>query len=750
MSALTDFLSTLFPDPKDGDIEIRTLPERAQAFGSRDDLTELSAFVAQHAHENVYFGVATRVEKGGRIGGGADHCHVAHALWADFDFKHVPEAEVHAWLELSPTPPSIIIRSGGGLHVYWLLKEAVPADDMLRSVLRRLALLLKADMASAEPARVLRLPDTLNHKYTPPRPVVLEALHADRRYTLADFEWLPDEADTHGHRAAHANGSAYTPGWADTLLDGVLEGNRDDTCWRLIGRYAQKGLSKIEVTRLMVAWAESCTPPFPIEAVLEKIERRFSEEVESGLVTLPLTEAGDAERMALLFGNHFRWVPSSRDRGEWLAWDGLRWAPGRTDVVRSLALETARAAQGAALRLPKDARPGGNTRKKILRHSLDGEDARRINAAVQLARIVPGVTTEPEKLNTHPFLLNVANGTLDLRTGQLRKPDPADMLTQAIPIAYDPIARAPRWERFLAEVFQDNADVTQYVQRAVGSTLTGSIQEQCFFLLHGGGENGKSTFIGILNALLGEYAVKLDQEAVLFAEKNRGRGASPELMRLEGKRLAFVDEMERGRKMDEARIKALTGSEESSGRNLHENTCEFRNTAKLWFDLNDLPEFSGTDRGIARRPRVIPFDRRFAPHEQDKTLLDTLKAELPGILAWAVRGCLDWQQNGLNPPESVALATRQYVEEQNNLPVFLRECYEPDPRGEVSGGDLQSAYDTWCRDYGETALDWQRQVTPFLKNVAKLRHRKGMRGKIWTGLRRVDEARPANGLSWPF
>src|SRR5438132_3462296 len=188
-----DFLNALFPDPRDGYAEIRVLPSKAQVFGTRDDLTQVEGFVHAHTTENVYFGVATRVERDGRLGGSAAHCHVAHVLWADFDFKDMREDKARAYLELSPAPPSIVVHSGGGLHVYWLLKEAIPADGRLRSWLRRLALTLKADLASAEPARVLRLPGTLKYKYDPPRPVTFEMLEPSRRYALADFAWLRDE-----------------------------------------------------------------------------------------------------------------------------------------------------------------------------------------------------------------------------------------------------------------------------------------------------------------------------------------------------------------------------------------------------------------------------------------------------------------------------------------------------------------------------------------------------------------------------
>jgi putative DNA primase/helicase len=282
-----------------------------------------------------------------------------------------------------------------------------------------------------------------------------------------------------------------------------------------------------------------------------------------------------------------------------------------------------------------------------------------------------------------------------------------------------------------------NEAVIAYVQRAIGYSVTGSNAEQALFFEHGAGDNGKSTFIEAITGVLGEdYTTPVDKEAVLAADKNKGRGAAPELMQLRGKRLGHISENDADRVLDEGRIKALTGSAKTNARDLYQSNAPFDNTVKLWFDLNTLPKFSGVDDGIARRPRVIPFDWRVPPDRKDRKLPEKLRAEAPGILAWIVAGAVAWHRDGLALPPEVEYATREYVDEQNHLPAFFRDCYALDPGGVVLGGDIQKEYAGWCMNRGEPAFDYQRKVVPFLRNVMKLREHKGKHGKVWTGLLR--------------
>jgi putative DNA primase/helicase len=170
---------------------------------------------------------------------------------------------------------------------------------------------------------------------------------------------------------------------------------------------------------------------------------------------------------------------------------------------------------------------------------------------------------------------------------------------------------------------------------------------------------------------------------------------------------------------------------------LYESQREWTNTAKLWLDLNHLPAFKGVDHGIERRPRVIPFERRFEEHEQDKRLVDKIDAELPGVLAWAVEGCREWRRRGLDPPEAVRLATRQYVEDNNHLPTFIRDTYTVDPSGRVLVADLRREYTRFCEQRGEPQLDYAKKVVPFLR--MRLKEHRTNKARSWQGIVRLPD-----------
>ncbi len=524
--------------------------------------------------------------------------------------------------------------------------------------------------------------------------------------------------------------SANEPGWADPFVGGVSQGTRDDRCWRMIGRYALLGLTEVEVLAFMLAWAEKCVPKFPEATVREKVARTFRDLADPRLLSLARSDAGNAERMGVLFGDRFRWLPYNKTGGEWFVWDGRRWAPQSKEAVKRLALDTARALGLAAIRLPSD----DPLRMKLLAHALKSESAKGIDDAAKCAKLLDGVRITRKQLDADPELLNVANGTLDLRTFELRPQNPADLITKLIDIPYDPAATCSLWLGWLDEVFQGDTTVIAYIARVVGYCLTGLITEQVFWLLCGAGANGKSTFVAIISALLDEYAKKIDQEAVLSAEQNKGRKASPELMEFVGARLAYVDEMEDDRRMDEARIKSLTGGEKETGRQLYEGMTTWQNTAKLVFDLNVLPNFRGVDEGIARRPKVIPFTRKFKESEQDKEMVKKLKAELPGILAWAVAGCRAWRTEGLNHPESVTAATQQYVETQNHLPIFVAATFDRTPTGTVTLDEVWATYTSWSLRRGEEAVS-RIKLTQYLKTVTGLKQTTSHKvARAWIGI----------------
>jgi putative DNA primase/helicase len=264
-----------------------------------------------------------------------------------------------------------------------------------------------------------------------------------------------------------------------------------------------------------------------------------------------------------------------------------------------------------------------------------------------------------DTLDSDPYLFNVENGTLDLRTGLQRPHNPADRITKLAPVVYDPTATAATWDQFLARIFTGDRELIRFIQRAVGYSLTGLTTEQVMFLLWGTGQNGKSTFITTLQALFGDYARQTAFDTFLAASKSTPGAARPDIVRLRGARLISALEAPAGARLAETVVKSLTGGDIISARDLYSSGSEFRMEGKLWLAANNKPEIRGTDLAIWRRIRLVPFTVTIPEEEKDPQLADKLRAELPGILNWAVEGLAVWQREGLGVPVAVERATAE-------------------------------------------------------------------------------------------
>jgi len=296
----------------------------------------------------------------------------------------------------------------------------------------------------------------------------------------------------------------------------------------------------------------------------------------------------------------------------------------------------------------------------------------------------------------------VANGTLDLRTGELRPPRREDLITKASPAGFDPAATCPQWLAFLDRIMQGNAELIGFLQRAAGYSLTGNTSERAFFICHGTGANGKSTFLDVLKTLLGDYATTTAAETIMLKRYN---AIPSDVASLKGARLVVAIETEQGQALAEILVKSLTGgTDEIAARMMYKDWFSFRPTFKLWLGTNHRPEITGTDNAIWDRIRLIPFDVTIPAAEQDRGLAEKLKAELDGILAWAVAGCLDWQRGGLRPPELVKAATAEYRAEMDALAAFLDEICLVAKYASVTSTDLYKAYNDWAKATAEKPL----------------------------------------------
>lgn len=415
------------------------------------------------------------------------------------------------------------------------------------------------------------------------------------------------------------------------------------------------------------------------------------------------TDLGNARRLVKLFGSDLRHChPWGKD----MVWDGRRWVADDTAQVERYAKDTVRSIY-TELTLIADP----DARARLAKHAAASESARAIGAMIRLSRSEPTVPVRPTDLDRDVWALNVANGTLDLRTGVLRPHLREDLLTRLAPVAFDPTAACPMWEAFLEEIM-GKKHLVEYMQRVVGYALTGSVIEQVLWVLYGEGANGKSTFLNTVITMLGDlYAMQAVPELVMA----RSSEAHPtERADLFGRRLVACVETEQGRRLAESLVKQLTGGERVRARRMREDFWEFDPTHKLFLVTNHKPTILGDDKGIWRRVKLLPFTVTIPDAKKDPALPEKLKAELPGILAWAVRGCLEWQRNGLGHPPEVEEATKEYRAEMDTVGAFLAECCVTGlDEFRVRKTDLYAAFASWAAKSGDAGIgrnDFNRRL----------------------------------------
>ena len=405
------------------------------------------------------------------------------------------------------------------------------------------------------------------------------------------------------------------------------------------------------------------------------------------------TDMGNAQRLVAKFSGRLRYCYTW---GKWLAWDGIRWVLDDTGAVIRCGKETTRHLYTEAGNAESEAE-----RKAVAKWAMASESRTRIDAMIALAESEPGIPVRPDDLDANPWLLNVQNGTIDLKTGNLGMHLTSDGITKLAPVDYDPSAKAPTWDAFLDRVLAGNQELISFLQRAVGYALTANTSEQAFFILYGSGANGKTTFLQAISHAMGDYAQQTPTETLLI----KRTGAIPnDVARLKGTRLVTAIEADEGRRMAESLVKQMTGGDKVAARFLHREWFEFEPTFKIFLGTNHKPTIQGTDHAIWRRIRLIPFEVTIPKAEQNPGLGDKLAEELPGILAWAVRGCLDWQVDGLGMPTDVKAATEGYRQEMDILGGFLGDCCVMTPEAQARAGQLYAAYEEWCKTNGEKAI----------------------------------------------
>jgi putative DNA primase/helicase len=413
------------------------------------------------------------------------------------------------------------------------------------------------------------------------------------------------------------------------------------------------------------------------------------------------TELSNARRFCHGHGDSTRYCgPWSK----WLLWDGARWVLDDSHAVEALAKDVS----ALIWRQIADLAPKveQQTLKPLVAFAKATGSARGIAAMLSLVRSEPGIPVRPAELDADPWLLNCINGTLNLRTGVLRQHCRDDLITKLCPVEYRPDATAPTWERVVEEWMAGRAALTSFLQRAAGYSLTGDVREHVVLFLYGMGANGKSVFLNTLQTIIGpDYAIKAASELLLSKHSDHH---PTELTDLFGRRFVACIETEDGKRMAESLVKELTGGDRIRARRMREDFWEFTPTHKVWLAANHKPVIRGTDHGIWRRIKMVPFGVQIPVDHQDKALPEKLAAEAPGILAWMVRGCLEWQRDGLGEPPEVEAATSAYRCEMDVLGAFIADCCIIAPTAKASAKAVYCTYKLWAERAGEFVMNQTR------------------------------------------
>lgn len=760
---LRRFFADVLPPPMDGEVFVaaRLLPKRGTAdkppmlhsyVATHEELaSHFAAAVASGGDQ--YFALARyrpHTTDSGHPGRRGGHVKAVKSFWLDLDcgpgkaksgegYATQKEAlsALKAVLDTAGLPePTYLVSSGFGLHIYWCFDHAVSAADWWPVATRFKAVTeahgLKADPSrTADVASVLRPPGTLNHKSAPPRPV--QIIHAGAVFDFAEFARLvgglaSSPPSDHGLPpnilSAPAGTANYGPPDLDKLRSALSALNPDcpEKGWKFFIAALAREAAKYpdfhdQLKALAIAWSKGdlhgrVAVKWPGQEEFEKVWERFIKDDysktpvtigsiyhqarESGWVwtgDFSATDIGNANRFVAHLGGSMRFVFGMRT---WLYWSSEenRWIFCKQGEEVEAAKECCQRMRVEAAKIADD-----DKRKKALAHATKASELKQLTAMVKLSTSDPAVRLTADKLDGDPWLLGVRNGVVNLRTGTMQVARPEHFITKQAGTSFDPQALCPQFMATMQTAFGNDASLVEFFQRLAGSWLFGQLRDQVFSFCHGVGANGKSTLLNAIRSVMGDYAITLPPETLMFGRRDAA-AASPDLMMLRGVRLACASETEDGQRLAEARIKQLTGGEMVTARDLHCGYVTFPQTAKLVIVGNHKPQISGTDEGIWRRVQLVPFNVTIPVAQRDPKLPEKLADELPGILAWMVEGCLKWQAQGLQPPAAVTAATNAYKAESDILAEWIGECCNVSPTVFASSTNLYSAYHNWARKNG--------------------------------------------------
>ena len=439
-----------------------------------------------------------------------------------------------------------------------------------------------------------------------------------------------------------------------------------------------------------------------------------------------LDDSGNAERFKDRVGERIRF---NFDTNKWLIWNGKFWEVDRTNKIKIFA-------EVIIAEMRKEAEVIGDekARRIMLRNVTRASQSGGKKALLEETKHYVEITSE--KLDANDFLLNTLDGIVDLKTGVMYEHNKENYMSYIINHKRDSINKPIKWLAFLDEIFQGDKQLIDFIHKAVGYTLTGSIREQSMFLTFGDGSNGKSVFLDVLKRLLGDYGANAQVETLLERKHTSSNGASEDLARLKGVRFVTTGENSQGSKLNEGLIKQMTGGEKITARHLYAEYFEFYPKFKIWLATNHKPIIRGNDTGIWRRIISIPFNYKVPKEKRNKSLIFELEEEMGAILHWAIDGCLKWQKEGLELPNAVNKSNEEYQEEMDIITTFLKEYTIEEKGSKVLASKLYKEFDTWATTFNE----WKTSSTIFGRELSKrYKKKRTSRGYWYLGLKLKSE-----------
>jgi len=438
--------------------------------------------------------------------------------------------------------------------------------------------------------------------------------------------------------------------------------------------------------------------------------------------TVQLTDSTNAARLMREHGRDIRYNTAWK---KWVVWNGRYWETDESGaLVHEKGLETVRNIYDELLKTDDH-----RERLDIEKFGMLSESMRRREAMVKTAQYIKALNINSEAFDFNPWLLNLQNGTIDVLTREFREHRQEEMITKIANANYDPKAECPLWKKFVREIMDYKEDLIGFLQTAAGWAITGNITEQTMFILYGSGANGKTTFLNTIMHILGDYATSTATETFM---KKSGDQTTNDIARLRGIRFLTTTEAEQGRRLSEPLIKKITGNDQITARFLYGEYFIFTPTFKIFMATNHKPVIKGTDHGIWRRIKLIPFTTRIEEEHQDKNLEEKLKEEASGILNWLLAGTRRWRSEGLKAPKIVLSATDEYRGEMDVIGNFLKERCIQQKEASIRIRELYKAYADWCDENNEHAVS-ERFLSMRIKELG-IEQMRTAEARYWAGL----------------